>query len=146
MNKQIILNHFLSAIIMGQEIFLIYKDKAQDEKLKIIIEDFINSLINQKKEMEKYISKTFQINEELSLLQKNALILEKIKTKKINDDYSLCINIIKTMNKAIVGALNYFYKCDKEIRSNIKDIVENTLSNYDNIIGKLKNYIIKDLS
>lgn len=34
MNKQIILNHFLSAIIMGQEIFLIYKDKAQDEKLK----------------------------------------------------------------------------------------------------------------
>ena len=79
MNKQIILNHFLSAIIMGQEIFLIYKDKAQDEKLKNIIEDFINSLINQKKDMEKYISKTFQINEELSLLQKNALILEKIK-------------------------------------------------------------------
>ena len=50
------------------------------------------------------------------------------------------------MNKAIVGALNYFYKCDKDIRSNIKNIVENTLSNYDNIIGKLKNYIIKDLS
>ena len=96
--------------------------------------------------MEKYISKTFQINEELSLLQKNALMLEKIKTKKINNDYSLCINIIKTMNKAIVGALNYFYKCDKEIRSSIKEIVENTLSNYDNIIGKLKNYIIKDLS
>ena len=59
MNKQIILNHFLSAIIMGQEIFLIYKDKAQDEKLKNIIEDFINSLINQKKDMEKYISKTY---------------------------------------------------------------------------------------
>lgn len=77
MDKQIILNHFLSAIIMGEEIFLIYKDKAQDEKLKNIIEDFINSLINQKKEMEKYISKTFQINEELSLLQKNALMLEK---------------------------------------------------------------------
>ena len=57
MDKQIILNHFLSAIIMGEEIFLIYKDKAQDEKLKNIIEDFINSLINQKKEMEKYISK-----------------------------------------------------------------------------------------
>lgn len=74
MDKQIILNHFLSAIIMGEEIFLIYKDKAQDEKLKNIIEDFINSLINQKKEMEKYISKTFQINEELSLLQKNALM------------------------------------------------------------------------
>ena len=146
MDKQIILNHFLSAIIMGQEIFSIYKDKAKDEKLKNIIEDFINSLINQKKEMEKYISKTFQINEELSLLQKNALMLEKIKTKKINNDYSLCINIIKTMNKAIVGALNYLYKCDKEIRSSIKEIVENTLSNYDNIIGKLKNYIIKDLS
>ena len=146
MKKQIILNHFLSAIIMGQEIFSIYKDKAKDEKLKNIIEDFINSLINQKKEMEKYISKTFQINEELSLLQKNALMLEKIKTKKINNDYSLCINIIKTMNKAIVGALNSFYKCDKEIRFNIKEIVENTLSNYDNIIGKLKNYIIKDLS
>ena len=64
MDKQIILNHFLSAIIMGQEIFSIYKDKANDEKLKNIIEDFINSLINQKKEMEKYISKTFQINEE----------------------------------------------------------------------------------
>ena len=46
MNKQIILNHFLSAIIMGQEIFSIYKDKAQDEKLKNIIEDFISSLIN----------------------------------------------------------------------------------------------------
>ena len=146
MKKQIILNHFLSAIIMGQEIFSIYKDKAKDEKLKNIIEDFINSLINQKKEMEKYISKTFQINEELSLLQKNALMLEKIKTKKINNDYSLCINIIKPMNKAIVGALNSFYKCDKEIRFNIKEIVENTLSNYDNIIGKLKNYIIKDLS
>ena len=43
MDKQIILNHFLSAIIMGEEIFLIYKDKAQDEKLKNIIEDFINS-------------------------------------------------------------------------------------------------------
>lgn len=79
MDKQIILNHFLSAIIMGQEIFLIYKDKAQDEKLKNIIEDFINSLINQKKEMEKYISKTFQINEELSLLQKKCIDVRKNK-------------------------------------------------------------------
>ena len=59
MNKQIILNHFLSAIIMGQEIFSIYKDKAKDEKLKNIIEDFINSLINQKKEMEKYMPKSY---------------------------------------------------------------------------------------
>ena len=104
MKEQIILNHFLSAIIMGQEIFSIYKDKAQDEKLKNIIEDFISSLINQKKDMEKYISKTFQVNEELSILQKNALMLEKIKTKKIDNDYTLCINIIKVMNKAIVGA------------------------------------------
>ena len=59
MKKQIVLNHFLSAIIMGQEIFSIYKDKAKDEKLKNIIEDFINSLINQKKEMEKYMPKSY---------------------------------------------------------------------------------------
>lgn len=147
MKAEIIMNHFVNGIIMGKEMFIIYEDKAQDRELKRNLKDFISSFDNQKSKLKKVLQKQgFSVEEECTTLQKNAIMIEKIKTKVIKNDFELCLNIINAMNGAIIGALKYYNKCDKDLRHQFQNSIEDILINYDNIIGKIKSYVLKILS
>lgn len=147
MKTEIIMNHFVNGIIMGKEMFIIYEDKAQDRELKRNLKDFISSFDNQKSKLKKVLQKQgFSVEEECTTLQKNAIMIEKIKTKVIKNDFELCLNIINAMNGAIIGALKYYNKCDKDLRHQFQNSIEDILINYDNIIGKIKSYVLKILS
>lgn len=143
MKQETVMNHFVTAIAMGEEIFRIYQEKAGDQKLKLILIDFISSFENQKENLiNELIAANFQTTEEYSILQKNAIAMEKMRTKLIKDDYELGIHIIDTMGSAIKGALKYYRKCDPDIRIKFKKSVREILVNYENIIGKIKTYLI----
>lgn len=143
MKQETVMNHFVTAIAMGEEIFRIYQEKAGDQKLKLILIDFISSFENQKENLiNELIAANFQTAEEYSILQKNAIAMEKMRTKLIKDDYELGIHIIDTMGSAIKGALKYYRKCDPDIRIKFKKSVREILVNYENIIGKIKTYLI----
>lgn len=147
MKTEIIMNHFVNGIIMGKEMFIIYEEKAQDRELKRNLKDFISSFDNQKSKLKKVLQKQgFSVEEECTTLQKNAIMIEKIKTKVIKNDFELCLNIINAMNGAIIGALKYYNKCDKDLRHQFQNSIEDILINYDNIIGKIKSYVLKILS
>ena len=146
MRKEDILSHFANAIIMGKEIFKNYEERAQDKDLKKNLKDFISSFDTQYHNLKKTMKRlNLEIEEDQTLLQKNAILMEKIKTKTINNDFDLCITIIKAMNGALVGALKYFRKCDCEMRSKLLEIVQAIISNYENIMGKIKNYTLKSM-
>ena len=82
MKDQVIMNHYVSAIVMGKEIFQIYMSKAKDQRLKDIINDFIDSFSNQKNNLIIELkSLGYDVEEDISILQKNAIIMEKMKTK-----------------------------------------------------------------
>lgn len=147
MKAEIIMNHFVNGIIMGKEMFIIYEEKAQDRELKRNLKDFIFSFDNQKSKLKKVLQKQgFSVEEECTTLQKNAIMIEKIKTKVIKNDFELCLNIINAMNGAIIGALKYYNKCDKDLRHQFQNSIDDILINYDNIIGKIKSYVLKILS
>lgn len=147
MKAEIIMNHFINGIIMGKEMFIIYEEKAQDRELKRNLKDFISSFDNQKSKLKKVLQKQgFSVEEECTTLQKNAIMIEKFKTKVIKNDFELCLNIINSMNGAIIGALKYYNKCDKDLRHQFQNSIEDILINYDNIIGKIKSYVLKILS
>ena len=145
MHQEIVMNHFISAILMGEEIFKFYEEKAKSPKLKKMIQDLSSSFETQrnfvKKKMEE---KGYKSEEECSFLQKNAIVMEKIKTSAINTDFDLCINIIKSMNAATIGAMKYLYKGKENIEEDLMEVAKKTLQNYDNIVGKVKNYALKD--
>lgn len=147
MKAEIIMNHFINGIVMGKEMFIIYEEKAQDRELKRNLKDFISSFDNQKSKLKKVLQKQgFSVEEECTTLQKNAIMIEKFKTKVIKNDFELCLNIINSMNGAIIGALKYYNKCDKDLRHQFQNSIEDILINYDNIIGKIKSYVLKILS
>lgn len=146
MKEQDIMNHFVSAIVMGKEIFEIYQEKAKDQKLKLIIGDFIESFANQKENLVNELqTQGYEIEEDYSILQKNAIMMEKVKTKILKDDYELGINIINTMASAIKGALKYYRKCNISTKIKFKKNIKEIMVNYENIIGKIKTYLINTI-
>jgi len=143
MKQENVMNHFVSAIQMGEEIFGIYREKAEDQKLKLILIDFIASFGTQKENLiNDLIAANFTIEEGLSMLQKNAIAMERMRVKLIQNDYDLGIRIIDAMSSAIKGALKYYRKCDAEIRIRFRKSIREILANYENIIGKIKTYLI----
>lgn len=145
MKKEAVMNHFIRAVVMGDQIFAIYGEKTKSQELSQMIEDFRASFANQKKELIKVLKdKYMMVDEECTMLQKNAIFLERMKTMTVQNDYDLCIQIIKSMNSAIVGALKYYAKIDDEIREEFVDVIKSTLSNYENIIGKVKTYALEN--
>lgn len=143
MKQDIVMNHYNSALIMGEEVFLIYLTKTNNSIFIKMINDFLSSIKKQQKELKSYLkSKNIEVNDECSTLQKNAIMMERLKMKVIKDDYELGLTMIKTMNQAILGALRYYRKFDNELKKEFYDIIKYTISNYDNIIGKIKKTLL----
>lgn len=146
MKDQAIMNHYVSAIVMGKEIFQIYEEKAKDQRLKDIISDFIDSFANQKNNLIIELkSLGYEVEEDISILQKNAIMMERMKTKVLKDDYELGINIISSMCSAIKGALKYYKKCNPGLKMKFKKNIKEIMVNYENIIGKIKTYLLNTI-
>ncbi len=146
MHQEVVMNHYISAILMGEEIFKFYEEKAESSELKSMLRDFYSSFQNQREMLkEKMKEQGYQAEEECSFLQKNAIVMEKIKTSAIQNDFDLCFNVMKSMNGALINAMKYLNKCNGNISNELLSAAKSTLSNYDNIIGKVKNYVLKQM-
>ena len=55
MHQEIVMNHFISAILMGEEIFKFYEEKAKSPKLKKMIQDFSSSFETQRNFVKNFI-------------------------------------------------------------------------------------------
>lgn len=113
MHQQIVINHFYNAMLMGEKIFTIYLNQAHSKKLKKKIEMILQFFSEQQAAFESKVKKEHvALHDNFTLPQKNAIMLEKLKTKTIQNDLELCLNMIKALDAATIGGIKYLKKCD----------------------------------
>lgn len=113
MHQQMVMDHFFNAMLMGEEIFKIYLEKATSKSLKRKIKGALSTFSQQKEELKDLLQKEkITLTNEYSFAQKNAILLEKVKTKAISNDFSLCLTMIHSLDAATIGGIKYVRKCD----------------------------------
>lgn len=141
MKNKSALDHFYNAVSMGEIIFLDYMNRTMNTELKTLIGEIISSFKSQKEIIYKAIKKENpSFDDSLSFPQKNAILLEKIRTRMISDDFSLCLEMIKCINSAIIGSLKYLNKHKERFNVESLKIVKESMKYYDNDINLVISY------
>ena len=146
MEQKSAMNHFYNAYNMGEEIFTIFENKTDNGEIKELIDKTIN-MFHEQKALLLHSSSNLKVRFDgtYTFPQKNAIMLEKLKSKTLNSDFDLCIEMIKNINSALIGALKFLTKYKKEFDAEDFKIAKKTLSIYDDIIVNIKHYIFKNL-
>ena len=137
---------FLSAIIMGKEIFKLYEQRAQMRDLRVLFEEAINTFNqHQEKITNLIIDEGFKNDIVLKKSQKMAIKMEKSILNNEND-FQICLNAISAMKTAMVKALSFLYDHHYDFTQDFLNASKEVIRDYDNIQLKYKEYAINLIS
>ncbi len=139
-------NRFLTATIMGKNIFMIYKNKTDNIELKNLLNESIKIF---KKQEENIINEIKILNDipnnNLLISQNLAIILEKIKIKMIKNDFLLIMRIIKVLNTGINGSYKLFFNNKNSFSNSFNNIIKKNINENELLEIKYKN-LLKELA
>lgn len=146
MEKTNELNKFLSYIHMGTTIFRIYYEQAH----RLKNEKLLNKIVEIEEIFKTHEESITNLIEEFgekatdSLTMAGIMGVYKERMKILDDDFSICINAIKSTNMGYVSAIKFLYE-NRQLFEEIKIKITEVINDYENIIGMLKKYIFEEI-
>lgn len=135
------MNEFLSYVHMAANVYRIYQQKTADLRIKSMISGFADALSDHESKVKEVINDLgYNYTNSLKMMQKMALTMERLKNKMINDDFTLCMNMLKTTHMGIYQALNFIGK-HNNLDARFIDVCENIIKEYDVIADKTRDFI-----
>lgn len=146
MEKTNELNKFLSYIHMGTTIFRIYDEQASklnNEKLSKKIFQIKEIFKTHEEKITKLIE-TFGEQATDSLTMAGIMGVYKERLKALDDEFSICINAIKSTNMGYISAIKFLYD-NKNLAQGIKEKIIEVIEDYERIIKMLRAYIYEEI-
>ena len=146
MEKSNELNKFLSYIHMGNSVFRIYYESAKKLKNKKLTKQIKEVQEIFKKHEEQVTSLINDLGEEAtnSLTSAGIMGVFKEKLKSFDDSYTIIYSAIQSVNLGTLSALKFLNQ-NKELKINVRTIIESVIKDYSDIQTNLINYFLKEI-
>ncbi len=136
---------FLSATIMGDEIFSIYLKHTMNANLKDKILETKNLFQEQIKDLRLYLeNENYSKEVSMKFTQNLTITIESMRVKHKND-LALCLEIINALNKASTNAINFINNNQDKLKSNYVNYLKKIVLDYSEQVSAYINFTINVL-
>ncbi len=138
------MNKFLSGIHMGNNVFRIYFEKAENEELKKLFSEISEIFKTHEEKMTSIIEHVGgNPTDELTVFESMSVAMESSKVKLLSNDFRICIASLKAVHMGIIGSIRFLHD-NKEMNKNFISRVQSVLDDYRSTDDKIQSFLRKN--